>query len=190
MLIANYYGKIVCVFFYYYKGPWIIGGNFNEIFHSTDKFGSRSVNNSRSNQFADSIDYCNLFDLGYKGSKLIWTNKRRYDYHILEWLDRLFANYEWLSLFHESTVCHLPRTHSDHTPLLLTCQTPHSNKSNIFRFETIWTSHPDFIHILRDGWHPSPSFLEAIEHFQHNIQYWNKTSLGNISHRKNPYLLD
>lgn len=79
---------------------------------------------------------------------------------------------------------HLPRTHSDHTPLLLILQPPRIAKSNIFRFETIWTSHPDFIHILHDSWHPSPSLLDDIEQFQHNIQNWNKQSFGNLFHKK------
>lgn len=67
----------------HYKGPWIIGGDFNEILHSIEKFGGRSINNSRSNQFTDCINYCNLVDLGFKDSKYTWTNKRRYAFHIL-----------------------------------------------------------------------------------------------------------
>lgn len=65
MLTASYYGKILCLFDHY-KGPWVIGDDFNEILHSIEKFGRRSLNNSRSNMFADYINYCNLIDLGFK----------------------------------------------------------------------------------------------------------------------------
>lgn len=151
--------------FYYYKSLWVFGGGFNEILHSIEKFGGWYLNKSRSNMFADCINYCNLIDTSFKGSKYIWTNKRRYGFYILECLYRLFANYD-VTLFIESTVRHLPRTHSNHTPLLLTLQPTRRNNFNIFRFETIWTSQHDSIQILCNSWHPAPSLLEAIEYFQ------------------------
>lgn len=154
-------------FFSIIRVPGLLG-DFNKKFYATEKFGGRSINNSRSNQFANCINYCNLIYLDFKSSKYTWTNKRRYGFHILERLDRLFANYDWLSLFLESVVRHLPRTQSDHTPLLLTLQPPWIDNSHIFHFET---SHPDFIHILDDSWHPSPSFINSIDQFQHNIIY-------------------
>lgn len=169
----------------HYKGLQIIGGDFNEILHSREKFGGRPINNTCLNQFTDCTNYCNLVDLGYKGSKYTWTNERHYVDHILERLDRLFANYDWLTLFPESTIRYLNRTHSDHTQLLLTLHTPKIAKSHTFRFETIWTSHTDFINVLRDSWHPSPSPLpEAINHFQNNVQFWNRPFFGNIFHKK------
>lgn len=107
----------------------------------------------------DCINYCNLVDLGYKGNKYTWTNKRKLGSNILEWLDRLLANYDWLNLFSETLVRHLPRTHSDHSPLLLTLQSSRVTKSPIFYLETMWTAHLDFIIILRDSWHPSPPLV-------------------------------
>lgn len=50
-----------------YKGPCLIGGDFNEIMNQLDKWGSCNINNYRASKFADCIHYCNLLDLGYKG---------------------------------------------------------------------------------------------------------------------------
>lgn len=99
-----------------YKGPWLIGGNFNEILHATEKFGGNMLCISRSNNFLNCINYCGLSDLGFKGSKYTWTNKRSKGHTILERLDLLFANYDWIHLFPNAIVTNLPRTHSDYCP--------------------------------------------------------------------------
>lgn len=160
--------NLMCLFDHY-KGPCLIRGDFNEILHSSEKFGGRVINNSHSNNFIDCINYCNLVDLGYKGSKYGWTNKRKLGSNILERLNRLLANYDWVNLFPEAMVHHLPRTHLDDSPLLLNTQPSRITKSPIFRLETMWTTHSDFINILRDNWHPPPTIIDAIASFKHNI---------------------
>lgn len=63
---------------------------------------------------------------------------------ILERLDRIVANYEWLNIYPEAHVHHLPKTHSDHCPLLLTLNKNTYPKSNIFIFETMQLSYQEF----------------------------------------------
>lgn len=67
-------------------------------------------------------NYCHLIDLGFKGRRFIWTNGRHNGANILERIDRVMANYNWLNLFPEAMVTHLPRTHSDHCPIKLELQ--------------------------------------------------------------------
>lgn len=83
------------------------------------------------------FNYCNLIDLGLRGRKYTWTNKRRMGAMILEMLDHIVANYEWLNLYPEAHVQHLSGTHSDHCPLLLTLHKNTPSRNNTFRFETI-----------------------------------------------------
>lgn len=71
-----------------YNGPWLIGGDFNEVLTANDKWGGRHVNNNRADIFWSCINNCNLFDLGFKGSKYTWSNKRTRNDLILERLDR------------------------------------------------------------------------------------------------------
>ncbi|XP_019258278.1 PREDICTED: uncharacterized protein LOC109236539 [Nicotiana attenuata] len=98
---------------------WFIGGDFNEVLKARDKFGGNPINLNRSNQFWNYINKCNLIDLGYKGSKYTWTNKRYTSGNtlILERIDRCFANEGWIKQHPEASVLHLPRTHTDQCPL-------------------------------------------------------------------------
>ncbi|KAH0714910.1 hypothetical protein KY284_007815 [Solanum tuberosum] len=102
-----------------HKGDWIVGEDFNEILKASEKFRGRCINNSRSNLFRQCLDHYNLIDLGFKGCKYTWTNKRyknRLD-PILERLDRCAANNSWILGYPHCTVTHFPRTKSDHYPL-------------------------------------------------------------------------
>lgn len=156
-----------------YKEPWIAGGNFNEIIRENEKLGGKGVNLSCANNFFNCINSCNLTDLGFKGSKYTWTNNRTNGHTILERLDRIFANYEWINLFPNCLVTHLPRTHSDHCPLLLTLQGFTFPPDKVFRFETIWTSHPDFQPMVLTIWKttPSPSSHSPLHQHCQNLEY-------------------
>lgn len=93
-----------------------------------------------------------MFDLGFAGSRFTWTNKPKYRHNnkntnnkiIMERLDKFFANHKWIELYQDSTIQHLPRTHSDHCPLLLNLTKPYPKPSSSFKFETMWLQHPNF----------------------------------------------
>lgn len=97
------------------------GEGFNEVLNGAEKFGGNTISNSRVNLFRDCINNNNLTDLGFKGSKYTWTNKKYRNMWalILERLDRCLANKSWINSFPDSTVTHLARTHSDHCAILL-----------------------------------------------------------------------
>ncbi|XP_075108967.1 uncharacterized protein LOC142180792 [Nicotiana tabacum] len=80
----------------HYKSHWLLGGDFNKILHANDKFGGLSINNSRANKLLDCLNYSRLTDLGYKGSRYTCTNGRHNSYNILERIDRITTNYDWL----------------------------------------------------------------------------------------------
>ena len=60
-----------------------------------------------------------MLDLGFAGPKYTWTNCRPISSMILERINRCFANPVWRILFPEALVTHLPRTFSDHCPVLI-----------------------------------------------------------------------
>lgn len=148
------------------------------------KFSVRPINNPPSNLFADCLNYCHLVDLGFIGCKYTWTNKRQYCCNVLERLDGILATYDWLNLFPEASVRHLPRTHPHHNPLLLSFHSQHTPTNKPFRFKTIWTSHPEFIHIFFHNWHRPSNLLETIDSFTKYVSEWNKTTFGKLFHRK------
>lgn len=121
-------------------------------------------------------------DLGFKGSKYTWTNKRytRRQDLILQMLDMCFAIDDWIEIYPESTITHLPRTHSDYFPLLLNL----INHYQTFRFESIWCNHLEFSSIMQDNFPPTDDLLRATSVFKIRVANWNKHVFGNIFHRK------
>jgi hypothetical protein len=83
-----------------------------------------------------------LVDLGYNGNPFTWSNKRHGRAKIKERLDRGLYNQEWLLLFPDALVHHMPATASDHNPIKISSESsscPPSNPSSLnpFGLETI-----------------------------------------------------
>ncbi|XP_019265527.1 PREDICTED: uncharacterized protein LOC109243087 [Nicotiana attenuata] len=169
------------------KTNWFIGGDFNEVLKARNKFGGNPINLSRSNLFWNCINECNLLDLGYKGSKYTWTNKRYSNKTslILERIDRCFANEGWIEQYPEASVLHFPRTHSDHCPLQINMVGPPNNKpSRPFRFESMWASHPSFPNIINRAFSNHSTLLQSTESFKILVTKWKQEVFGNIFHQK------
>ena len=77
------------------------------------------VNLNRALEFKDCLDECNMVDLGLSGLKFTWTICRPISSLILERIDKCFANPVWRILYPEALVTHIPRTFSDHCPVLI-----------------------------------------------------------------------
>ncbi|XP_070010645.1 uncharacterized protein [Nicotiana sylvestris] len=168
-----------------YVGPWLVGGDFNDVLMSDDKWGGRPINNTRASKIWNCINKCKLLDLGFKGCKYTWSNcRKRSTGLIMERLDRCFVNDEWLSIYPNAIVNHLPKTYSDHNPLLIRLSPSFkSNTSKPFRLETMWFSHLTFINIVDKCW-SNKHLLEAVNYFEHEVTRWNNEVFGNIFHKK------
>ncbi|XP_023926428.1 uncharacterized protein LOC112037832 [Quercus suber] len=103
--------------------PWLMIGDFNEILGGEDKFGRNQINLNKALEFKECLDSCNFVDLGFAGPKYTWSNKMQ----ISERLDRCFSNPIWRILYPEAVVTHLPRTFSDHHPVLIELWKPNAN---------------------------------------------------------------
>lgn len=160
-------------------------GDFNDIFSANDKFGGNPINHRRSNTLWNNINKCNLLDLGYKGCKYALTNNRKKSRGlIMERLDRIFVNNSWLSLFSNAMVIHLPRTHSNHSPLLVQLSPKNVNFNNkSFRLETIKCRHPDFINIVKQCW-SNDNLTDAQIAFRDIVLNWKNETFGDIFKKK------
>lgn len=99
---------------------------------------------------------------------------------ILEKLDRVVANYEWLHLYPEALIKYFSCTHSDHCPLQLLLEHSAPLRSYIFRFETIQLSHPYFTSLIHNTWHDDNELVDSINKFTTSFQEWNHIPFGNI----------
>ncbi|EOY08834.1 Uncharacterized protein TCM_024073 [Theobroma cacao] len=136
--------------------PWMVIGDFNQIISPDEKHGRNSVNLTQCNQLLNCMSYCNLYDFEASGFKFTWWNKKEgLDYTQVR-LDRVFVNDRWHVMFPNVVAINLPRTHSDHHPVLVRCSSPSMLPDlNKFRFKEARTSHPSFDAYLRGSFPPS-----------------------------------
>ncbi|KAK4729525.1 hypothetical protein R3W88_022513 [Solanum pinnatisectum] len=142
-------------------GPWLVCGDFNEVTNALENLGGSPINNTKCSAFINCLDDMNMIYLGFTSLKYT-------------------CNHEWLNLFPKSTVQHLPRTHSDHCPVLLNCTKSVNKPNKIFRFESMWLRHPDFSNVVRKTWGNNKSYSNALENFTKATRIWNRKTFGNI----------
>ncbi|KAJ0967159.1 hypothetical protein J5N97_024076 [Dioscorea zingiberensis] len=119
--------------------PWILLGDFNAILTSEEHRGGRFDNYSpKSRLFNEFINDNHLFDLGFIGSPFTWCNNQLGLAKRWARLDRFLANNDWVSKFDSYFNKYLPRTASDHSPLLLTATFGSQHKHRVFRFDNYW----------------------------------------------------
>lgn len=94
-------------------------GDFNQIMFESEKKGGRPANQNQMEQLNEVVKRCKLYDLGFTGPKFTWSNLRRGKENVQERLDRAICNYRWMRLFPDSHIWHLPRSKSDHNPILV-----------------------------------------------------------------------
>ena len=121
-------------------------GDINEITSQAEKVGGRPFRYSQCSDLENFVDAASLVDIGFHGNPFTWSNARESLALIRERLDRALINPTWLSSFRSSKVIHLPKTHSDHCPILVsTDDSMHGTSSNFpFRCKEAWIYHPDF----------------------------------------------
>jgi hypothetical protein len=54
---------------------WLTFGDFNIVLSSDEKMGGNPIDYNITNHFRNTLNNCNLTDLGYKGSKYTWHNR-------------------------------------------------------------------------------------------------------------------
>lgn len=58
------------------SGPWLVGGDFNEVIAILEKIGGQNRNNSAVLNFCLALDKCELSELGFTGPMITRINKR------------------------------------------------------------------------------------------------------------------
>lgn len=167
-------------------GPWLVAGDFNDTATVNESQGSTSaVRTSQLANFRDRMDRCNLVDMGAEGPKFTWSNGRKGMALIRKRLDRALCNSDWSSLFPEGMVRILPRTYSDHAPVLIhTLRIASRGRTKRpFRFEAAWLLDPRFHDVAKNSWLGN-NFADKIISLTNKVSKWNKESFGNIFRKK------
>ncbi|XP_057246683.1 uncharacterized protein LOC130589440 [Beta vulgaris subsp. vulgaris] len=124
-----------------YSGPWLLAGDFNETISMNERNGvGGSEMERRCRNFANWIDNVNLIDLGAAGPQHTWFRGSSPDTFKSARLDRCLANEDWRLKFSEAAVRNLPKSCSDHCPILMSSSgfAPLPQAIRPFRFQAAW----------------------------------------------------
>ncbi|KAL7230604.1 hypothetical protein ACSBR2_008969 [Camellia fascicularis] len=94
----------------------------------------------------------------------------------MERLDKALCNVEWRTVFSEGAVQNLPRTYSDHSPLIVYTEgiSKLSPFNCPFRFEVAWLSHPTYVDVVNTSWNSATSLNSNLNLVAENSLVWNK----------------
>lgn len=118
-----------------WKGPTLLGGDFNLIRVSCDK-NNGNINYRWADAFNEWIDKWGLIELNPNNRKYIWTNNQ--ENLVMTKLDRIFATSDWEANYPLTRVKALARLPSDHNPLLIDSGNSLNRPKMRFRFEKWW----------------------------------------------------
>ncbi|KAK9988325.1 hypothetical protein SO802_028564 [Lithocarpus litseifolius] len=150
-----------------------------------DNLGGRPVNISKAINLQECLNTCGTIDLGFSGPRFTWANQQPLSTLIQERIERFFINSDWNVLYPEAHVTHPERSHSDHSPVILSLHTDQEVRfPRPFRYQPMWLSHSDFPDLVRDAWFGIPYLPNAICAFTTKAKIWNRDQFGNIFHRK------
>jgi hypothetical protein len=113
-----------------------------------------------------------------------WANRRESPTY--EKLDRILSSVEWEQKFPLVTVRALPRSGSDHTPLILdTGEQAFSGNKSIFSFELAWFKKEGFVDLVRREWtsiskgnNPMEIWQNRIRHLRQFLRGWARNLSG------------
>ncbi|CAL1388495.1 unnamed protein product [Linum trigynum] len=173
-----------------WDGPWLCGGDFNQVLSSREKSGGRGVQEAGMTHFSNCLNEVGCQDLGFHGYLFTWENRRTRGGYIEERLDRFIANEKWRSLFPNGRVQHGDRAHSDHRSIV--CETRGEEDLEVkwgwsFRFYPMWTQHKDCSSIVERAWNRSSSadVLDKFARCRHDLDNWTRGAFPAFAKQKN-----
>ncbi|KAG5400920.1 hypothetical protein IGI04_015527, partial [Brassica rapa subsp. trilocularis] len=171
--------------------PWMMGGDFNQILHSTEQSVPFDYNNSSAMyQFRDTLVQVGLFDSRFQGPSFSWSNKQ-HALPIAKKLDRMLLNYASIQSFPHATSFFQAPMISDHSPCLTDLAFPLPKAgTQPFKFLNYLTKHPNFHQVVQDAWIQAGSLCMdlaslcwKLKNIKRELRTLNKENFSNIQER-------
>ncbi|XP_062020902.1 uncharacterized protein LOC133737340 [Rosa rugosa] len=143
--------------------------DFNEILWLHEKWGGLPQPRWRLNLFREFLSHTELSDLHFQGPDYTWFCIQNGRVVIKERLDRGLANNSWIAAKPCSQIFHVPKLDSDHRPILFDTSPPEFKAPHVFRFEHLWTSHPDSFQVVSSNWSTTPT-TSASQTWEDNLK--------------------
>ena len=108
----------------FYQKPWYLLGDFNAIIQSDQRSGGDTRWLGHQDDIHNAIHQGQLVFIPYKGMRFTWNNDQQGDRNIQKKLDWVFGKNCTLQTWPASTTIFLPRSISDHSPIVLYLRLP------------------------------------------------------------------
>ena len=165
--------------------PWFVAGDFNSVLTADEVSNKGKLDGRRCSGFLDWVSEHQLIDLGFSGQRFTWHSGTAPISFKGARLDRGVCNLEWRIRFEHAVVKHLPKSHSDHVPLLVDLQGPvNAAVQHSFRFQAAWITHPKFKQKVHSLWKNELSLMENNIEVAAGLSKWNREVFGNIFSKK------
>ncbi|CAL0328478.1 unnamed protein product [Lupinus luteus] len=167
-------------------GPWCCIGDFNMVMGANECRGSTLPARMPIEEFRAFSDDTNLIHLTTRGVEFTWSNKRRGMPLTEKRLDRSICNEDWLSIWSQVFCCTLPKSASDHHPLLLKSSSLPISKHSHFRFHRMWLNHSDCRRVVLDCWKTyiigchMNKVSQNLKILKRKLIAWNVNVFGNL----------
>jgi hypothetical protein len=165
---------------------WLIFGDFNLILNSSEKFGGNGLDINLFACFNETLNYCDLIDLGYQGNIYTWANNQSGSHHIKERLDRFCVNSNWIQSFPRYNNKYLLRYTSDHCPIFLEFYDVNESRSTyntprLKRFEQLWAQDQECTQIVKNMWkYSSDDSIHKLQFTMESLFEWGKSKFGEL----------
>lgn len=170
-----------------YDGPWLAAGDFNETVCMSERNGVGGTEmQRRCRNFANWIENNGLIDLGCSGPAHTWFRGNTVDTFKSARLDRGLVNEEWRLRFDDGSLRNIPKSCSDHCPILISTTgfAPMPRALKPFRFQATWLNHDKFHEFVMKNWVSSAPIIPFLKNFAQKLQKWNKEEFYNIFRKK------
>ncbi|XP_019432112.1 PREDICTED: uncharacterized protein LOC109339158 [Lupinus angustifolius] len=168
------------------QGPWCCIGDFNFVMGANECKGAYLPNRTACEDFKRFSDVGNLHHILTRGAEFTWSNRRRGLAHTEKRLDRSICNDSWLSIWHQTYCYTLPRSASDHHPLMFCSSNVATNMQFPFRFHKMWLQHDSLRRVVETHWASNivgcPMYVlsKKLKGLKAIRKLWNKEVFGNI----------
>ncbi|XP_057811358.1 uncharacterized protein LOC131025575 [Salvia miltiorrhiza] len=161
-------------------------GDFNAIREPGERVGmGESHGISEMKKFDTFIRECEVIEIRTLGRLFTWYQPNG---RCKSKLDRFLVNENWISAWPSTCGRVLQRSLSDHCPILLSTKSVDWGPKP-FRFLNAWTSHPDFLQVVKKVWKETKVvgwscfvFKDKLKRLKQTLKEWNQSSFGNIDH--------
>jgi exonuclease III len=147
-------------------GPWLMLGDFNECMWQQEHFSASRRGDKQMSDFRETLSFCDLFDLGFKGRPWTFDNKQEGRRNVRVRLDRAVASTDWSNLFPNNQVMHLTSSRSDHCPILLSLDNygAVTRSKPMRRYEVFWEREASLGQEIEQAWsmHKKPNCLGEV----------------------------